>query len=42
MNKTDKDHPTVVIMLDHVLDGQTGFQVLQEVELLQCKFNVDI
>ena len=42
MNKTDKDPPTVVVMLDHVLDGQTGFQVLQEVELLQCKFNVNI
>ena len=42
MNKTDKDPPTVVVMLDHVLDGQTGFQVLQEVELHQCKFNVDI
>ena len=42
MNKTDKDHPTVVVMLDHVLDGQTGWQVLQEVKLLQSKFNVNI
>ena len=42
MNKTNKDHPTVVILLDHVLDGETGFQVFQEVELHQRKFNVDI
>ena len=42
MNKTNKDHPTVVILLDHVLDGEKGFQVIQEVELHQRKFNVDI
>ena len=42
MNKTDKVYPTIVVLLDHVLDNQTGLQVLQEVELHQCKFNVDI
>ena len=42
MNKTDKVYPTIVVLLDHVLDNQTGFEVLQEVELHQCKFNVDI
>ena len=42
MNKTDKVYPTIVVLLDHVLDNQTGLQVLKEVELHQCKFNVDI
>jgi len=42
LNKTDKDHPTVVVMLDHVLDGEIGFQVLKDVELHQFKFNIDI
>ena len=42
MNKTDKNYPTIVVLLDHVLDNQTGFQVLQEVKLHLCKFNVDV
>ena len=35
-------YPTVIIMLDHILDGQTGLQVKEEVNIHQKRFNLDL
>ena len=33
---------TIVVLLDHVLDGQTGLDVLQDVIKHQKRFQLDI
>ena len=34
--------PTIVVLLDHILDGLKGIDVLRKAKVIQDRFNLDI